>query len=156
MTGRGRGNWEITHGGARRCGRDPEYLVWHKMLRRCRDPREQCYPHYGGRGITVCERWQSYANFREDMGPRPSKRYSIERVDNEAGYHPENCIWATRDVQAKNRRKPKRRSTCLRGHALEGDNLYVRSGGKRGCKACRRRNMADFYFRKSHGAHHVD
>lgn len=145
MVGLGRGNWNTKHGGARRSGRAPEYTVWHHMLRRCRDEYSPDFDNYGGRGITVCERWNDFALFMADMGPRPSSDHTIERVDNDAGYAPGNCIWATRDVQAKNRRPRKTATTCFKGHPLSGENLYQRPDGKRGCKTCRRANMRDFY-----------
>lgn len=75
------------------------------MLTRCRNKNVPCFRHYGGRGIKVCERWMNYENFLADMGPRPSPKHSIERVDNNRGYEPDNCIWATQSKQCKNRRK---------------------------------------------------
>lgn len=145
MTGRGRGNWEIKHGGCRRSGRTPEYGVWAKMRRRCSNPACEDWENYGGRGIDVCPQWEDFATFLSDMGPRPSPQHTIERVNNERGYSPDNCVWATRAVQNKNRRPRQPKSECARGHPLSGDNLYLRPDGKRGCKACRRKNMRDFY-----------
>lgn len=80
------------------------YKVWGEMLRRCSNPADTHYAEYGGRGITVCERWKNFENFFADMGERPSKSHSIERRDNDLGYTPENCYWATKKQQARNRR----------------------------------------------------
>ncbi|MFT4064360.1 hypothetical protein [Paraburkholderia sp.] len=83
--------------------RTPTYNVWMCMNQRCRNPKNTAYPDYGGRGITVCERWLDFANFLEDMGVKPPG-LTLERLRGEEGYSKENCVWATRTAQNRNRR----------------------------------------------------
>lgn len=79
------------------------YQVWAKMLGRCLNQNNPAYKHYGGRGITVCDRWLSVENFIADMGERPA-RLSLERVDVNKGYSKDNCVWADAKTQARNKR----------------------------------------------------
>lgn len=83
----------------------PEWIAWISMKTRCSTPSDTSYPNYGGRGITVCERWEnSYENFLEDMGRRPSSVHSLDRKDTNGNYTPDNCKWSTRVEQNNNRR----------------------------------------------------
>ena len=95
---------EITHGQARGGANTPEYRIWIAMKSRCSNDKLWTWPYYGGRGITVCERWEKFENFFADMGLRPSKSHSIEREKNDVGYQPDNCFWATKKQQSRNKR----------------------------------------------------
>ncbi len=82
-----------------------EYGIWRSMLKRCHVPSALAYARYGGRGIHVCDEWRgSFSTFYKDVGPRPSTRHSLERIDNQAGYHPGNVKWAT-DIEQNNNRR---------------------------------------------------
>ncbi|MDB5937503.1 MAG: uncharacterized protein JWQ01_4847 [Massilia sp.] len=80
-----------------------EYMTWNRMWTRCTNPKTDRYANYGGRGITVCDRWKSFENFFEDMGVRPSDNHSIGRKENDGPYSPNNCAWETEEEQNSNK-----------------------------------------------------
>ncbi len=84
----------------------PTYVSWNAMKSRCNTPSNTSYPTYGGRGITVCERWRTFENFLEDMGERPSMEHQIDRIDNDGNYEPGNCRWLTRMENCARRKDP--------------------------------------------------
>jgi hypothetical protein len=88
----GNGKWVATY----------EYKVWLRIRQRCTNPNRDHYDRYGGRGIKVCERWNSFINFLKDMGPRPLGM-SIECRNNDGNYEPGNCYWATKEEQQNNK-----------------------------------------------------
>ncbi len=81
----------------------PEYRVWIGMLARCNNKNNASFEYYGGRGIRVCERWEKFVLFYEDMGPRPSPKHTLDRQDGDKNYEPSNCRWATPVEQSNNR-----------------------------------------------------
>jgi hypothetical protein len=81
-----------------------ERNIWYKILSRCFRPKDKKYKDYGGRGITMCKEWLDFKVFLKDMGKRPSKKHSIDRINNDGNYEPANCRWATSQVQNNNRR----------------------------------------------------
>lgn len=106
----------------------PEYYIWNQMKQRCKNTNMPNYKYYGGRGITFCKEWEKFEAFYQDMGNRPSKLYSLERINVDGNYCKENCKWATWEEQAKNKRK------IYRGP------LYLHNGEERTLK-----NWADIY-----------
>lgn len=106
----------------------PEYQIWFGMKKRCVNPKSKSYKDYGGRGITVCDKWLKFEGFYEDMGERPSQKHSIERIDVNGNYELNNCKWATAIEQGNNRRK----------------TIYVIFNGQRMtlANACRERNIS--------------
>lgn len=86
----------------------PEYSVWESMKKRCLNSNNHAYQRYGGRGISICERWlESVVNFVDDMGNRPSDKHQLDRIDNNGDYTPENCRWVLPIVNSKNKRNSK-------------------------------------------------
>lgn len=90
----------------------PTYQSWQAMKQRCLQPNHPHYANYGGRGITICERWSIFTNFLEDMGERPAD-HSLDRINSDEGYSPTNCRWATRTEQ--NRNNAQNRNITFRG-----------------------------------------
>lgn len=104
---------KVTHGESR----SPEYRAWQTARLRCTDPNNQAWPHYGGRGITMCERWlNSVEAFISDMGRKPSPEHELDREDNNLGYDPANCRWVLRKVNDRNRRS--NRLVTVRGETM--------------------------------------
>lgn len=113
-----------------------EYNNWSAMKSRCYNKNFTHYSYYGGRGIKVCDRWlHSFNNFLEDMGEKPGKNYTIDRIDNDSDYSPDNCRWATKKEQSRNSRLRKDNTSGHRGVSLNKYNKHkkfvVNLGDKR-------------------------
>lgn len=130
------------------------YNSWCSMIQRCTNPNLPDFKHWGGRGITVCERWRcivprgtGFKNFVTDMGMRPPG-YTLDRINNDGNYEPGNCRWATRKEQRANSRgdimpavrahaaKKRAQTHCKNGHEFTPENTYLH-GGVRTCRICR-------------------
>jgi len=103
-----------------------EYRIWGNILQRCINPNNPHYADYGGRGITVCDDWLKFENFYRDMGDRPSKDHTVDRIDNDGPYCKENCRWATQKQQMNNTRS--NRFVEFGGESLTVAQWSVRTG----------------------------
>lgn len=83
----------------------PEFISWSSMKARCNNENGAAWRNYGGRGISICQRWESFEAFYEDMGPRPSLKHTLDRIDNDGDYEPSNCKWSTPKEQHNNTRQ---------------------------------------------------
>lgn len=112
-------------------GRNPKrraehqlYRLWVAMRQRCRDPHASNFAHYGGRGVSVCHRWEDFDSFCADIPPRPSMEHTLDRIDNDGNYEPGNVRWSTRTEQNRNRRTNRRLQ-------LDGEVLTLAEWGER-------------------------
>lgn len=101
-----------------------EYIAWGSMKARCTNPNLKNQHRYIGRGITMCERWRDFSNFLSDMGRKPSPELSLDRIDNDGNYEPDNCRWGTGEQQANNR-------STNRMISFSGETLTVAEWGRR-------------------------
>lgn len=106
--------------------RSPEYSAWRALRERCRNPNAQAWANYGGRGIRVCDRWESFDAFFADMGERPGPGFEIDRIDNSGNYEPSNCRWAT--CKENNRNKRSNRHLTMDGVTLTIAEWAERTG----------------------------
>lgn len=123
LTSCGCSRWD--HVTTHRMSDSPEHGIWTHIKQRCGNPKNDGFYLYGGRGITVCERWErSFEEFYKDMGPRPSAKHQIDRIDSSGNYEPGNCRWATSAEQLRNTRRTRLlsfngKTQCLKDWAIE-------------------------------------
>lgn len=124
-----------SHGHAVNGKVSPTYGSWEAMRKRCKNPKEVSWKYYGAKGIRVCERWNKFENFLEDMGVRPDGK-TLDRIDSSKNYEPSNCQWSDRSTQNKNK-SYRLKTHCLRGHDYS-IYVYVDKKGRRQCGECMR------------------
>lgn len=112
-------NEEGTFASTHDMSRTSEYSIWGNMLYRCNTESSPLYVNYGARGIKVCDAWFTFENFIKNMGERPTPEHSLERLDVDGDYHPDNCVWADKKTQARNRRNS--RFVYISGERLQVD-----------------------------------
>lgn len=81
----------------------PEYISWQQMRQRCANPKHPQFRYYGGKGIKICKRWDSFRLFIKDMGQKPEKSFTLDRINSDKNYSPKNCRWSSKAIQARNR-----------------------------------------------------
>lgn len=135
-------------GGARR----PEYTCWGHVVQRCTNEKNRSWPHYGGRGIRICDEWRnSFEAFLEYVGPKPSPSHSIDRINVDGHYEPGNVRWATASEQSSNRRAfvhRKKKACCPLGHPYDEANTYWLKNGARRCRICKRQHGMETDLRR--------
>jgi len=124
---------KVKHGNTSGSKETPEYRAWKNMKKRCYNTKDKYYQDYGGRGIKVCDRWlHSFENFLEDMGKRPSPKHSLDRIDYNGDYSPENCRWVTASEQIINQRLRKDNKSGYKGVTWEKRRkqwyVYIKPG----------------------------
>jgi hypothetical protein len=115
----------LKHGQNRKGNATSEYCAWSSMIQRCENPKAHGYDEYGGRGIRICKEWRnSFEQFFNAMGKKPTPLHSLDRIDVNGNYEPGNCRWATKAVQSRNVRRSKRNSAGFKGVQKLADGRY--------------------------------